>query len=235
MTGRVALRDGREMIIRPAECSDAQAIAAAHLLPRDGEAPERLYRNYYLAKCLLYIRAPMTGIATAWVGDDLAGFMFHCRNMDRLRSFTRSPRCLLWLASEVLRGRFGYSPLFWLTALRWSAQHLRQPRERTSNGDCLKQPSREIEAWLGTLETLEAFRRLGIGSALFAAVEDSLRSQGASEVAGFVAVENVPSRRIFENRGYELVGHYSRIGEECLLMVKPLRVEVCEGDALDQG
>ena len=49
MIQHVTLADGREMVARPAEPSDAQAIAAAHLLPRGGEAPERLYRNYYLA------------------------------------------------------------------------------------------------------------------------------------------------------------------------------------------
>lgn len=235
MIEHMTLPDGREMIIRPAERSDAQAIAAAHLLPRDGEAPERLYRNYYLAKSLLYVRAPMAGVTTAWVGDSLAGFMFHCRDMDRLRSFARSPRSLLWLASEVLRGRFGCSPSFWITALRWGAQHFRQPHEHENSEDCLEQARPQVQAWLGTLETVEAFRRLGIGSTLFAAVEDGLRSQGAPEVAGFVAAGNVPSQRIFEKRGYELIGHYHRIGEECLLMVKPLRPDVCGGDALDQG
>lgn len=233
--GRVALRDGREMIIRPAERSDAQAISAEHPLPRGGEAPERLYHNYYLAKSLLYVRAPMAEITTAWVGDSLAGFVFHCRDMDRLRRFTRGPRALLSLASEVLRGRFGCSPSFWISALRWGAQHFRQPREYGHSRDAAIRSVPNIQSWIGTVHTVETFRRQGVATALLRAVEDGLQAEGASEVALWVAADNAPGQALYLKRDYEERGRYSRIGEECLLMVKPLGPDVCGGDALDQG
>jgi len=228
---RALLRDGREMSVRQAAGADAWAVTEEHPLPRDGDASERLYQNYYLVKTMLYTRAPMAGISTAWVDGSLAGFVFHCRDMNRFRGFARSLRTCMWLASEVLRGRFGYSPSFWAGALRWGFQHFRQPRDYSERGVGSEKALPTVEAWIGTVHTVEAFRRLGVATALLGAVEDDLRAAGAPEVALWVASDNDPARQLYLKRGYEEHGTYSRISEDCLLMVKPLSPEAPEAAA----
>lgn len=219
MTGEVALRDGREMLVRVATSDDANAIAAEHPLPRDGDAPERLYRNYYLVKALIYARAPEAGVTTGWVGDELAGFIFHCANLEAVGRFTKSPRTLAWLAGEACRGRFGCNPRLWLDLLRWGAQHFRQPGEREKADD---EDIPEISAWVGTVHTVPEFRRLGVATELLASTEQRLAASGAEEVALWVAVGNTGAQTLYEKLGYATAGEYARVGEDCALMVKRL-------------
>ncbi|MEA3402435.1 MAG: GNAT family N-acetyltransferase, partial [Armatimonadota bacterium] len=221
MTERVTLRDGREMQIRPARSEDAKAIAAEHPIPREGRAPDRLYRNYYLAKTLIYVRAPGAGVTTGWVDGCLGGFVFHCRNLDAVRRFTRAPRTLLWLASEAVRGRFGYHPGLWLEAARWATQHFRQPPDY-SEASAAAQDVPEIEAWIGTVHTVDDFRRLGVATHLLASAEEHLEHQGAAAVALWVASDNEPAKSLYRKRAYERAGDFGRVGERCDLLVKDL-------------
>jgi predicted ATP-grasp superfamily ATP-dependent carboligase len=83
----------------------------------------------------------------------------------------------------------------------------------------------EIPAWVGTVHTVEGFRRLGVATRLLETTEDHLTDQGARQVALWAASENMPARLLYERQGYVLVGEFSRVGEDCVLMVKDLREE----------
>ena len=222
MTPRAALRDGREMAVRMATPDDGAAIAAVHPLPEAADQPETLYRNYYLAKTLIYTRAPAAGVMTGWLGEDLAGFIFYCADINAVGCFAKSPRTLLWLCGEALRGRFGYSPRFLLNVARWGLQHFRQPHDYDAESEG-HQTLPDIKAWVGTVHTVEAHRRLGVASALMTAVEDALRDLGAEQVALWVADDNEGAQRLYEQRVYERLCTLPRMDEECALMVKDLR------------
>ncbi|MFO8080866.1 MAG: GNAT family N-acetyltransferase [Armatimonadota bacterium] len=205
------------MVVRAARTEDAKAITAEHPLPRSGDAPAQLYRNYYLAKTLIYVRAPCADIMTGWVDDRLAGFIFHSADIEKVGRFTKSPRTLAWLVGEALRGRFGFSPRLWLNLIRWGAQHFRQPREY-EDGD--EQSVPDLSAWVGTVQTVPDFRRLGVATALLSAIEHRLAAGGATEVALWVALDNEGARALYERLGYVASGEFRRVGERCTLMVK---------------
>ena len=217
---RVRLEDGSDLMICEADEAAAELVAQAHPLPRGGRASETVYRAYYLAKSLLYVRAPEAGIACGMIDGELAGFIFYCRDLTRLRGFMLSPGTLLRLAGNALLGRFGYRPSFWWQALRWGWQHLRRPR---AGGD---EPASDLPVYtcrIGTTHIVDAFRRRGVASALMEQVQAMLAAQGASEVALWVAEDNEPARRLYEKRGYRAVGRQRRIDETCLLMVRDLK------------
>lgn len=235
---RVRLKDGQEMVVRLAEVADAEAIAAEHPLPRVGDTPERLLRNYYLSKALLYVRAPMAGITTGWVDGRLAGFIFHCTDLGALGRFARSPSMVAWMVGQAACGRFGYSPRFWLGCLRWGLQHFQQPG-RYGPDSSVSVEYVEIRGWVGTVHTVEDFRRLGVATHLLNATEERLRNGGDEQVALWAASDNIPAQLLYERQGYVSVGEFRRVGETCLLMVKDLRVEAhgeagpltCQGHA----
>lgn len=209
------------MVIRLAGIADAETVAAEHPLPRTGDTPEQLLRNYYLSKALLYVRAPMAGITTGWVDGRLAGFIFHCTDLTALGRFARSPGTVVWMAAQAARGRFGYSPGFWLDCLRWGLQHFRQPHGSTE----ADKPEREVplvEAWLTMVYTCDRFRQLGVASRLLDATEQHLEQQGAPAVALWTASHNDPARRLYEKMGYRHVAEFDRDGERCCLMMRDL-------------
>ncbi|GEM_PF-712338 len=222
--GRVRLKDGRELLLRLAIDDDATAIAHEHPLPRDGDMPESLLRNYYLAKALLYMRAPGAGVMTGWIEGRLAGFIFHCADLNGLRAFSRKPGTAAWMAAQALSGRFGYSPSFWLGCAKWAGQHFRQPGQYES-GEQVPSEYAEIPAWVGTVHAVEDFRRLGVATALLDATEQHLSSLGANNVALWAASDNTPARLLYERQGYVAVGEFARVDEQCVLMVKDLREE----------
>lgn len=209
-------------MIRLVTPADATVIAREHPLPHKTNASEQLYRSYYLLKTLLYLRAPGAGIAGGWVDGALAGFVFFCRDMTDLKATLLSPRTLLWLFAQIISGRFGYRPSFWLEACRWGLQHLRQPRQyQAASGQSSPAPS-DVASWIGTVHTVERFRRRGVASALLAHVEGLLWKCGTSEVALWAATDNEPALQLYEKRGYTRVMVVGRIGEQCWLMVKRL-------------
>lgn len=218
---QVRLRDGREMLIRPAETRDASAIAQEHELPREGAAPASLYRNYFLAKTLIYVRAPGACVLSGWVGEELAGFIFHCTSMEAVRRFTKSPRTLAWLLGQALRGRFGFNPRLWIDLLRWGVQHFRQPaRYAGKQLSCETMP--EVAAWIGTVHTVARFRRLGVATHLLDATERTVAAAQEPQIALWVAEDNSGARELYSRLGYECHGSFARVGEECRLMVKQL-------------
>lgn len=227
---RVRLKDGREMTVRMAGVADAEAVAAEHPLPRTGDMPERLLRNYYLSKALLYVRAPVAGITTGWVDGRLAGFIFHCTDLAALRRFARSPGMVTWMVGQAVSGRFGHSPGFWLGCLRWAAQHFRQPG-RYGPDSPVPAEYAEIPGWVGTVHTVDDFRRLGVATHLLNATEEHLRGLGQERVALWAASDNVPAQLLYQRQGYRSVGEFHRVGETCLLMVKSLRVGAEGGPA----
>ncbi len=69
------------------------------------------------------------------------------------------------------------------------------------------------------LDVGQAYRRLGIGTALLAAVEDRARSHGLSTVHLEVAVDNTNAIRLYERLGYErepelIVDRWHRITDD---------------------
>lgn len=210
------------MAIRQTTAAEATAIAREHPLPRAGQASETLYRNYYEFKALEYTRTPGAGIMSGWVGGELAGFIFFATNITSLKRHLVSPANLLWLAKETILGRFGYRPAFWLESLRWGLQHLRQPRDYE---DQAAQPIPEIRSWIGTVHTVDDFRRIGIASALLAQVEALLRNRGCEQVALWAADDNEPALQLYEKMDFRRVAKVGRIGEQCWLMLKTLDAE----------
>lgn len=215
------LRDDREMVVRPATADDVQIISAQHPLPRDSNAPERVYRSYYHVKALLYTKAPAAGIMTGWVDERLAGFVFHCLELSAVRRFTTSPKTLLHLLGQAVRGRFGYSPRLWLDMLKWGLQHFRKPHGYQDPGK-IKGAIPDIAAWIGTVHTVSDFRRVGVASHLLAYTERELADAGAAQVALWVAEDNMSARTLYEKRTYQETGIVQRVGETCVLMIKRL-------------
>ncbi|MGI5817374.1 MAG: GNAT family N-acetyltransferase [Armatimonadota bacterium] len=211
------------MDVRAATIDDASVVAAEHPLPREGQARDRLYRRYYLLKTLLYTRAPMAGVATGWIDDEMAGFVFYCEDMARFRRFMRSARSLAWICGVVLRGWFGWEVGFWGEALQWCRQHFHRVRADDEGPSPAKDTADEITSWVGTVHTVASFRRLGVASHLLTAVEDHLAERGDGKVALWVASDNEPAQSLYYKRGYVRVNRVPRIGEECWLMVKRMR------------
>lgn len=207
------------MTFRLITAADAKVIAQEHPLPRTGTAPETLYRNYYEFKALEYARTSGAGVMSGWVEGKLAGFIFLATDISNLKRHVISPANLLWLAKETLIGRFGYRPAFWLESLRWGLQHLRQPRDYE---DQPAQSIPEIRSWIGTVHTVDDFRRIGVASALLAEVEGLLASRDSHEVALWAADDNEPALQLYEKINYRRVAKVGRIGEQCWLMLKDL-------------
>jgi ribosomal protein S18 acetylase RimI-like enzyme len=215
----IVLKDGREMIVRLSTVATAADIAGEHPLPRTGHLPETLYRNYYEFKALEYIRTPGAGIMSGWVEGRLAGFVFLATDMTNLKRHLLSPANLLWLAKETVTGRFGYRPEFWIESLRWGLQHLRQPRNYEGQPD---QDLPKIRSWIGTVHTVDDFRRLGVASALLGEVEALLQSKACEQVGLWAAEDNEPALQLYEKISYRRVAKVGRIGEQCWLMLKAL-------------
>jgi hypothetical protein len=70
------LKDGRVLHIAQATDADLEALAYAHSLPRDLEAPEASLRTYYRLKAWLYVTSRSAGIVVGRVDGTLAGFVF---------------------------------------------------------------------------------------------------------------------------------------------------------------
>lgn len=77
-----------------------------------------------------------------------------------------------------------------------------------------------------TMDVLEAFRRLGIGSRLLATAEERLAEYGVKDVALEAAVSNQPAIAFWQKHGYRtnsiLKGYYPG-GRNALSMSKALR------------
>jgi ribosomal protein S18 acetylase RimI-like enzyme len=217
------LKDGRTLHVRLASGDDIPTLARQHPLPRDKSVPVEAYRAYYAAKCYLYVSTPGAGIVTGWVDGELAGFVFFCASLLRLRRAFRSTKWLTWAAKQTLFGHLGVSPLLWLRCVRWALQHFRSPanyRNIELVSDQKTPPT--VDAWIGTVHTLEPFRRLGVAHALLGVAEHILKDQCAHEVALWAATHNAPALKLYESRGYTKTARVARIGEECWLMVKKL-------------
>ncbi len=221
----VKLADGRKMEIRRACLEDATDIAAAFPLPDQMLASEEAYRRYFETKALIYVRCTSTDITCAFVDGHLAGYQFYCRDLDDLRLFTFSLKNALWVFKEAAKGRYGYSPTFWLAILRWPLQHFRQPRAYGPSRDRPATECAEIAAWSRGVRTVEAYQRLGVASELMRHTEEQLVSDGIDTIALWTAVDNSPAVHLFEKLGYAKRGRVQRIGEECWLMVKDLSSE----------
>jgi ribosomal protein S18 acetylase RimI-like enzyme len=215
------LGDGRSLLIRLATAADVAALAAEHPLPESGRAPEALYRSYYRIKTLLYVRGPGAGVVTGWADGQLAGFVFVCRDLSRFSRFARSPRTVLWLIGRLLSGGLGFRLGFVLQALKWGSQHLRRPGDFPSPPEP-QEAVPDVAAWIGTVHTTPAFRRLGVASALLPRAETVLHDTGASEVALWVADDNVPAITLYEKLQYRRAARVRRIDETCWLMIKQL-------------
>jgi ribosomal protein S18 acetylase RimI-like enzyme len=216
----VALTDGRLMAIALATTADATAIAAAHPLPLAGTVPQAMYRRYYELKAQLYVRAPGGGIVCGRVEGKLAGFVFFTADLKRLDAFTKSPRNLLWILGQLLRACSGRPSFLW-EAVRWGRQHLEQSGDYSQPGEPAAALP-EIASWIGTVHTVEDFRRLGVAGTLLDRAESLLAHAGAREVALWAAEDNEPALQLYEKRNYRRLAQVPRVGEVCWLMVKGL-------------
>ena len=223
MTDVRDLKDGRSLEIRPATVRDVELLAQAHPLPRDARIPAGPCRAYYGAKFWLYVNTPGASVVTGWVDGQVAGFVFLCADMRGLRHTARSYGMVLWAARQVLLGRFGCNPLLWLRYAEWVMQHFRSPSGYSDvEPQDAEQDLQHIDAWIGTVHTVDEFRRMGVADALLSAAETLLRMQGISEVALWAATDNEPALSLYDKRGYSRAARVSRIGEDCWLMVKQL-------------
>lgn len=218
---QILLKDGRKMLVRDAEVEDVGAVAAVHPLPRGIEGPEGPYRLYYSIKSWLYVACPESGICTGWVEGELAGFVFYTGDIKKLKRFVVSPGNILRLTGALLSGKFGFNLLMWVNFLRWGLQHFRLPQAKVKAGDY--EIPEELKAWIGTVHTVDKFRRLGVASALLSRAEQRISSYGASQVALWVAEDNEPAIALYEKVGYRKTILVPRIKENCWLMVKQLR------------
>jgi ribosomal protein S18 acetylase RimI-like enzyme len=214
----VQLANRQMMAVRLVAPADAARIAAAHPLPHEKNVSDELYRNYYELKTLLYARAPGAGVISGWVDGELAGFVFFCTDIAGVSRFTKSAGNLCWLLGQILRGRLGYRLTFLVEIVKWGLQHLRQPRDYREPAPADALP--EVASWIGTVETVEGFRRLGVAAALLDRAEQLLQAAGARQVALWVASDNEPALQLYEKLHYRQVSLVPRLGEACWLMLK---------------
>ena len=214
------LRDGRQMEVRLASSGDTSAIAEAHPLPRDSSIPDKPLRTYYAFKAWLHATTPGAGVMTGWVGGELAGFIFFSVDESCVGRAMRSLRSLRWLCGQFLRGRLSWSPRVWVRYIAWVRQHFRQPAQGADGREAPTVPT--FRSWIGTVHTVDAFRRLGVASALLSEAEQVLAGLGANQAALWAATENEAGLRLYEQRGYSRVAIVPRIGEQCWLMNKDL-------------
>ena len=178
-------------------------------------------RMYYGVKAWLYVAAPSSGVMTGWVGEELAGFVFYTADINALKRFVKSPITLLRLVALGATGKFGFNPLLWFDFVRWAAQHFRQPkRYQVKQNEQGVQGLDEVITWVGTVHTVESFRRIGVASALLEEVHNILAACGADHVALWVATHNEGAITLYEKLGYRKRIMVPRIGEYCWLMVK---------------
>jgi len=216
------LRDGREMLIRNATIADVPQVVAAFPLPQPMVAPEVVFRSYAEAKTLMYVRAGVADITCGFVDEELAGYQFYCRDLAALRRFTTSPGNVGWLLTEAVRGRFGYSPGFWLKCARWGLQHFRQPGAYSEAQADLPRDCDTIRTWSRGVRTVDAYQRLGVASYLMDHTERVLAEEGIDRMALWTSVGNAPAIALFEKRGFVRRARVARIGEDCWLMLKDL-------------
>lgn len=216
----LALKNGQPMEVRPASPADVAAIAEAHPLPRDLDTPERPLRTYYAFKTWLHVTTPGAGVMSGWATGQLAGFVFFSVDEHRVDRAVRSVRSLRWLMGHFLRGHLSWSPRIWLHYVAWVRQHFRQPAQDIA--DTKAEPIRAFRSWIGTVHTVDAFRRLGVASALLDETEQELAGHGANQAALWVSTENEAALDLYERRGYARLALVPRIGEECWLMNKDL-------------
>lgn len=214
-----SLKDGRTLTVALATAADLDAIAQAHPLPRNLEAPEPPLRAYYRAKAWLYVTGRSSGILVGRVEGQLAGFVFYCGDTVELARLARSPRGILWGMSQLVIGRTG-GPRLWVAFARWCRQHFRAASkyEGVEATEPMAQGGTPT-AWIDTIETLPEFRRLGVASCLLAAAKAVLATQGASVIGSWVAEDNLPSIGLFENQGFHRAVKVQRLGERCWLML----------------
>jgi ribosomal protein S18 acetylase RimI-like enzyme len=216
------LADGRSLQVGLATVQDLETIAEAHPLPRLSPFPERPLRTYFTGKAWLYVTTERSGVMLGKVDGTLAGFVFFSASESRLRRSAISLRGLRWVLGRFVRGRFG-GPRLWWSYLRWALQHFRRPARYDSAEPGVRPAALpDAEVQIGTVHTIERFRRLGVANAVMEATEDWLREQGASEVFLWAAVENSAALQLYERRGYVRVAEVSRIGERCFLMARKL-------------
>ena len=216
------LKDGRQMVIAEASEADVGLVAGEHPLPRGLDLPEKALRSYYALKSRVYVSCQQASIIVGTVDGDLAGFVFFSASMSALKRQARAPRTLSWSVKELLLGHLG-GPREWLAYARWAMQHFRSPPryegEKTkANG--LDVP--EADTQIGTVHTVEGFRRLGVASALLDVAEGVLSRHGASQVHLWAAIDNEAALQLYVARGYKKLVEVERIGERCWLMSKAL-------------
>lgn len=218
------LKDGRCLEIRLAREGDISTLVREHPAPRVSVAHVNGLATYYEAKCLMYVRARNSGIVTGWVGDQLVGFVFFTADTRDLKRFMRSPKFLGWTVKRALLGDFGFDPRKWLAMARWCLQHFRSPKRRANAGGRARGPVSEktVDAWIGTVHTVEGFRGIGVAGALMEFAESELTRRGARTIGLWAGVDNEAALRLYEKRGYERVCVVPRIGEDCWLMVKTI-------------
>lgn len=77
-------------------------------------------------------------------------------------------------------------------------------------------PYRTREAYHWTAETTiyihQAHRGYGIGSMLYSALEETLKTQGVITMLACIAYPNPPSVQFHETMGFHKVGHFSKCG-----------------------
>lgn len=210
------------MHIRQAALEDVPAIAAAFPLPKEMIASEEVYRSYFEAKALIYVRAPCASITCGFVDGQLAGYQFYTESLTALRRYMTSPRNVLWLIGQTIAGYFGYSPSFWLAAFRWGIQHFRQPKEYHDSNEHVLRECGRIETWSRGVRTVDNLQHLGVASRLMRHTEKELQRRGVKRIALWTAADNAPAIGLFEKMGFRRSGKMRRIGETCWLMVKDL-------------
>lgn len=219
---RQVLRDGRTFDIALATREDAELIAREHPLPTMLAVPEAPLRVYYQGKAWLYVTARQAGVVLGKVDQELAGFVFFTASSSDLRRRARSLAAGAWGIRQLLTGRLG-GPRLWLWYARWVLQHFRPlGRYRREQLAPNRPDVPDADTQIGTVHTVERFRRLGVASALLDVVEGVLSSRGASEVCLWAAVGNEPALQLYTTRGYKKLAEVERIGERCWLMSKEL-------------
>ncbi len=210
------LADGRVLDMRLAKARDADSIAAEHPLPRFETLPEQPLRAYYGLKAAAYARANGSGIVLGTIDGAVAGFVFFARDLEAIGREVKSIRTPGWVAGRVLRGQLG-GPRLWLAFARWARQHFASGGAEPQTG----QPARDT-GHIGTVHTVEAFRRLGVAKALLDVAEGELRRLGARQAVLYAATDNAAAIRLYEGRGYQKQAEVPRAGESCWLMTKGL-------------
>ncbi|MGB9878223.1 MAG: GNAT family N-acetyltransferase [bacterium] len=149
-------------------------------------------------KLRLHITHPSSRVLTAWLDNELIGFLIYTIDERKFKNFIKSPKILSRIALRMIFGFYGYNPLNLGRFIRRFLRRLRQPYGE----GVFPLPNAFLVAYATHLN----FRKKGVASALLAYFLQEAKANGVKEIGAWVGIDNEPSLLALQKFGFEIKG-----------------------------